>query len=150
MKKALVCYPGGKKTTIEITDLHDIFQKDGLTIKELQGIAHDYVLVVVECATESEHEVYFVYVVPVEMESGKAWISAEKIRRTIHEVFDMDVGSLHPCQRSRPGTQQHGECDSNRFPNQYKLLFIASHACPGCRPHHVGHNFYYPCLTFQF
>ena len=117
MKKALVCYPGGKKTTIEITDLHDIFQKDGSTIKELQGIAHDYVLVVVECATESEREVYFVYVVPVEMESGKAGISTEKIRRTIREVFDMDVSSLHPCQRSRLATQQHGECDSNRFVN---------------------------------
>ena len=126
MKKAIICYPGGEKTIIEITDLHDIVHKNvskQSTIKELQGIAHDYehehvvyVLVLVECATESEHDVFFVYVVPVGMESSKAaGISAEKIRRIAREEFGIDVGSLCPYERSGHANDddEQGEYDSN-------------------------------------
>ena len=120
MKKAIICYPGrgGEKTSIEITDLHDIIHKNGpkqSTIKELQGIAHDYVLVLVECATESEHDVCFVYVVPVEMESGKTGVSAKKIRRMAREEFGIDVSSLCPYERSGHASNddEQGEYDSN-------------------------------------
>ena len=125
MKKATICYPDGEKTTIEIAGLQDLLQKgdsqqstanheDRQTafFKELQRIDYDYVLVLVDPATESEHDSAYVYVVPVELESGKEGISNEKIRRIVHQVFDLDIGLLRPLHE---GCQPAADNDGGKY-----------------------------------
>ena len=115
MKKATIYYPSGKKIIVEIAcikiDVNDILQyvqqgdlqtaaaSTDQAAQELQAPTHGYVVLLVECATESEHDaVCFVYVVPVKLESAKAGISAEKIRRIAGEEFNLAVSSLRPYQ----------------------------------------------------
>lgn len=112
MKKATIYYPSGRKIIIEIACVDDILQRvqqgdlqtsphdpSKFRPSQLQAATHGYVLLLVECAAESEHDaVCFVYVVPVKLESAIAGISADKIRRIAGEEFDLAVGSLHPYQ----------------------------------------------------
>lgn len=102
MKKATICYPSGKKIVVEVAGLNDILQHiqrgdlptDHDLYKEpLQRINHACVFVLVECTGESEH---VCYVVPVELESGCAGISGDRIRHIAGEEFGVDVGSLRP------------------------------------------------------
>ena len=124
MEKATIYYPGGEKTTIEIAGPQDLLQKGDSQqsaanqgrqtafFKELQRIDHDYVLVLVGPATESEHDSVYVYVVPVELESGKEGISNEKIRRIVHQVFDLDIGLLRPLHE---GCQPAADNDGGKY-----------------------------------
>jgi hypothetical protein len=117
MKKVIIHYPSSKKIIIEIAGFNDILQHvqqetaQTAPSQELQTTTHGYVLLLVECTTESEHDaVCFVYVVPVKMESAKAGISANKIRRIAGEEFSIDVGSLrlyqtHDQLASSPGPE---------------------------------------------
>lgn len=129
MKKAALVYPGGKKTLVEITGLNDIIQH--VTVQpegdlqtafssELHRTTHDYVLVMVGCATESEHDVACIfYVVPVGLESAKAGrISADKIRSTARREFGIDIGSLRPC-----GTQHACIDDDDVQQSKYIILY---------------------------
>ena len=121
MKKATIYYPSGKKIIVEIAcvkiDVNDILQyvqqgdlqtavastgdqaAQELQAATIDAATHGYVVLLVECATESEHDaVCFVYVVPVKLESAKAGISADKIRCIAGEEFNLSVSSLRRYQ----------------------------------------------------
>lgn len=136
MKKAIIYYPSGRKIIIEIAYVDDILQRvqqgdlqtsphdpSDQAAQELQAATHGYVLLLVECAAESEHDaVCFVYVVPVKLESAIAGISADKIRRIAGEEFNLAVGSLHPYQPDQHAAMEQSEYYSNQTCCMYMCL----------------------------